>query len=199
MINIVLKLYLYSSWYSDNKQRNYKELWVIEVHTHHAAKIKGLKTDGKAVDRYLASSFWKLAYDAHQYGSLVYILQGLYIHKRHKLAIWSNMKEYTQERSHTFVRNVSIHLITKAIWRSIKGYIKERSHTVARNVINYFPRLALWRSITRYTKEKSPTLERNVVRHLVRLVFLNNINEYKQERIPTAVRNKASHTLKNKI
>ena len=48
---------------------------------------KDLKTDGNAADQYLASSFWKLAYDAHQYGALGYLLQGLYIHKGHKLAI----------------------------------------------------------------------------------------------------------------
>ena len=44
---------------------------------HHAATIKGPKTDGKAADQDLASSFGKLAYDAHQYGALGYLLKYL--------------------------------------------------------------------------------------------------------------------------
>ena len=55
------------------------------MHTHSAAKTKGPKTDGKTADQYLA--FGKLAYDAHQYGALGYLLKYLFIHKSHKIAI----------------------------------------------------------------------------------------------------------------
>ena len=42
------------------------------VHTNHAAKIEGPKTDGKTADQYLAFIFGKLAHDAHKYGALGY-------------------------------------------------------------------------------------------------------------------------------
>ena len=58
-------------------------LYNVELHMHRAAKIKGLKSDGNAVNQYLPSRFWKFAYDAHQYAALDSLLQDLYIHKRH--------------------------------------------------------------------------------------------------------------------